>query len=581
MMKRNKEVKDLSRRDFIKTTAVGVGATALAGVGAVKAQDAEITSTRLGVPTRWDYEADVVVVGHGFAAQAAAIEADRAGVSVLMLEKAPEKHAGGNSRVCGQGFIAPSPAIWDAYYTYLNALTAGQGFPINPDKATADAHIRFYIQQSSQSIKWFEDMGATVIPSPGLGIPGAWIPFYPHMPGADALATETTTYRVGGNYSGAGGNWYFLEDQIRERKGIKSMYETQVKRLVQDPQTKEILGVVALSLWEKYPREICVKANRAVCVCNGGWEFNQKMVRDFQHVYANYSLGSPYNTGDGIRMCWAVGADLRNMGVNTAPALSMIGVRPQWKGAIMRGTPTKGGFVNVCATNKRWRDEFDLGYMSNEVTRGSANKNKAGQQGAQTGVGTEVENGVYIPEKLPNPMFLIFDEEARLSGPLFGGGFATAVEGYVPSNDNSTELANGWFVKADTIDELEKKIGREPDPLFGRVPLAETVARWNEMCAGKKDLDWGRVRQLDPIKTPPYYAVEFFQGVLNTQGGMVRNTKSQVLDIEGNPIPRLYSAGENGDIWTVTYQCMSNVGGGCYGYGRVAGTNAAAEEPWS
>jgi hypothetical protein len=52
------------------------------------------------------------------------------------------------------------------------------------------------------------------------------------------------------------------------------------------------------------------------------------------------------------------------------------------------------------------------------------------------------------------------------------------------------------------------------------------------------------------------------------------------LDIEGEVIPRLYSAGENGDIWTWVYQCMSNVGGGCYGYGRVAGENAAAEEPW-
>ena len=61
---------------------------------------------------------------------------------------------------------------------------------------------------------------------------------------------------------------------------------------------------------------------------------------------------------------------------------------------------------------------------------------------------------------------------------------------------------------------------------------------------------------------------------------MRRNTNAQVLDIEGKPIPRLYSAGENGDIWTVTYQCMSNVGGWCYGFGRVAGQNAAAEEPW-
>jgi len=134
---------------------------------------------------------------------------------------------------------------------------------------------------------------------------------------------------------------------------------------------------------------------------------------------------------------------------------------------------------------------------------------------------------------------------------------------------------------ADTIEELAEKMGRgNPDPLFGQVSVKETVDRWNQMCEAGEDTDFGRTTGLNPIAEPPFYAIELFQGCLNTQGGMKRNTKSQVLDIFGNVIPRLYAAGENGDIWTVTYQCMSNVGGGCYGYGRVAGANAAQEEPW-
>jgi len=48
----------------------------------------------------------------------------------LYLEKAPKEHAGGNSRVCGQGFIAPSPAIWDEYFKYYKAMTAGIGMPV-------------------------------------------------------------------------------------------------------------------------------------------------------------------------------------------------------------------------------------------------------------------------------------------------------------------------------------------------------------------------------------------------------------------------------------------------------------------
>jgi len=568
----------VSRRQFVKGAAASAVAVTSASMLGSAAQAATVAQeAKPWLPESWDYEADVVVVGTGFAAQTSAIEAHKAGAEVLMLEKAPEELQGGNSRVCGQGFIAPPQEIWEDYVTYITALTSGLGFPIDPDPKVSEETIRFYIEESSKSIKWFEDMGATVITREEEtgGKVGEWIPFYPHMPGADALAKHPASYRVGGDYSGAGGNWYFLEDKISEL-GIKKLYETPVKALIQDPVTKEVLGVVA----ESGGKDIHVKARKAVCVCAGGWEYNQEMVKNFQWLYANYSVGTPFNTGETIKMCWAAGADLRNMAVNTSPALASVGPKPPYKSSFSIVWPMDGGYITVGANNKRWKDEHKLGYAG--AVRGIANKEKAGQEGATTGVGTEVENGTYIKEKFPMPAFFIFDEKARLSGSLFSGAFATQVEGYRPSPDNSAELEAGWFVKADTIEELAEKIGRgNPDPLFGQVPLKETIDRWNEMCAAGQDTDWGRTKNLNPIAEPPFYAVEIFQGCINTQGGMKRNTKAQVLDIYGKPIPRLYAAGENGDIWTVTYQCMSNVGGGCYGYGRVAGQNAAAEEPWA
>jgi predicted oxidoreductase len=55
-----------------------------------------------------------------------------------------------------------------------------------------------------------------------------------------------------------------------------------------------------------------------------------------------------------------------------------------------------------------------------------------------------------------------------------------------------------------------------------------------------------------------------------------------VLDTTGKPIPRLYAAGEIGDrVWSNLYECMKNVGAGCFACGRAAGKNAAAELPWS
>ena len=51
---------------------------------------------------------DVVVIGSGGAGLSAAIEASDAGASVLVLEKAPESAAGGNTRLSGQQILSPT-----------------------------------------------------------------------------------------------------------------------------------------------------------------------------------------------------------------------------------------------------------------------------------------------------------------------------------------------------------------------------------------------------------------------------------------------------------------------------------------
>ena len=344
----------VTRRGFLKGAAAGAGALALTGIVVDKTDAATSNS----IPKKWDYEADVVILGTGFAGQAAAIEANRAGASVLMLEKASEKYQGGNSRVSGQGFIAPPPDIWEDYFVYLKALTAGLGFPVFPDEKLSDETLKFYIEESSKSLKWFADMGIETEPEVIVG--GVSIfPFFPHMPGAEKISSKPGYYTVGGKYSKQPGrNWYALEDIIKTKPGIKKMYEIPAKRLVQSPESREIMGVVA----EKNGKEVFVKAKRAVCICAGGFEYNQQMQRDFQGIAVNYSPGSPYNTGETIKMCWAVGADIRNMGIRNAPIYPVdfsIGVKPPWKAAIsVTQKVNKGGCILVGANNKRFRDEY-------------------------------------------------------------------------------------------------------------------------------------------------------------------------------------------------------------------------------
>ena len=85
-MSQNKhEDKALSRRDFIRKTAVGMGTTAMVGLSARSAGSQE-----LGPAPKWENETDVLIVGTGFAGLASAITAHDAGAKVLILEKAPK-----------------------------------------------------------------------------------------------------------------------------------------------------------------------------------------------------------------------------------------------------------------------------------------------------------------------------------------------------------------------------------------------------------------------------------------------------------------------------------------------------------
>jgi succinate dehydrogenase/fumarate reductase flavoprotein subunit len=83
---------------------------------------------------------------------------------------------------------------------------------------------------------------------------------------------------------------------------------------------------------------------------------------------------------------------------------------------------------------------------------------------------------------------------------------------------------------------------------------------------------------LVPLGRPPYYALELWPCLFNTQGGPKRNAGAQVLDVWGRPIKRLYSAGELGSLWHRNYPGAGNVSE-ALAFGRIAGKNAAAEQP--
>lgn len=74
--------------------------------------------------------------------------------------------------------------------------------------------------------------------------------------------------------------------------------------------------------------------------------------------------------------------------------------------------------------------------------------------------------------------------------------------------------------------------------------LAQTVARYNELCASGEDTDFGKKPgDLIPLEEGPYYAIEESGCCLVTVNGLRIDADSRVLTGAGAPIEGLYALG--------------------------------------
>ena len=487
------------------------------------------------LPEEWQGQADVVVVGYGCAGATAAITAHDLGAGVLLLEKAPRGQEGGNTRVAGQGYLTPSAP--EKAMRYLKALCGPYAIP--------DDMIRVWAEETCQNNDWFKSIGGD--PQEHQHQP-VGIEF-PEFPGSDSVHKFHHGPVVG--YSET---WKVFERAVEGRQ-INILYETPGRQLIQNPITKEILGVRA----EQKGRPFYVKAKRAVVLTCGGFENNQEMIRTFlPDLPCCYPLGTPYNEGDGVTMAMEVGADLWHMNNFAGPSLAL--KVPEFRAAFSLvplnfASARPGGMIVVGADGRRFSDE----------------KHK-------TSHGKIKVSGRWTHLPVPCPMFMVFDHTLFSAGPLHDKeprhNWNPIVEAYGWSADNSIELAKGWIQRADSLEALAGQIGHDP------AVLLETVNRWNASCASGKDTEFGRTKMLAPIERAPYYTLELVPAMLNTQGGPRRNTKSQIVRPDGRPIPRLYSAGELGSLYSFLYQGTGNIGE-CMAFGRIAGRNAAAEPSWA
>jgi succinate dehydrogenase/fumarate reductase flavoprotein subunit len=532
--------KGISRRQFLKGAVAGAGVLGMAELGAK-----EVKALPIGmVPRKWDYEADVVVIGYGGAGAGASIEAHDAGAKVLMLEKMPKGLEGGNTCASGGGTVDP----YDKEKAVAHIVALGKG--VSPVEL-----VRPYVDTIAGVHNWIRSQGGK--------LDEHGIHDYSHF-----FCTKRAVAGDGSLYpSGLDQYWYvgqgpalfdFLSGLVKKRN-IEVLYESPATDLIQNPYTRAVLGVKAA----RQGKEIYINAKRGVIMALGGYEANLEMYNSFNYPGMRvYTRGTPGNTGDGIYMAQKVGAALWHMGgteiyergVAPVPHLPVI-MACSYAGKV-------GSYIVVNKYGKRYnREDRPFGHAKVEPYEFHLDA-----WGDDPAAKCDYTN---------YPPYLIFDESFRAKGPVAGGGYLQVKKLYAWSKDNSKEIEKGLIKKADTIRELAYQLRIDP------AGLEETIRKYNQYCAAGKDPDFGRPQRfLEPLKTPPYYGVEMYLGFTNTQGGAKRNGQAQIVDKDNNPIPRLYGAGEFGSIYGFLYHGSGNVSEAIM-VGRLAGKSAAAEKPWS
>jgi len=507
------------------------------------------------VPSSWDRTADVVVLGTGLSGLATAISAADAGASVLVLEKMDQAHEGGNSRVSANIWWGMNDAILGV--DYILALEKG---------SITDPDIVQYIAQGIQAnLPYIKSLGGDY----GIALPSS--AEWPVYPGASTVVAYYGVKVNGTPQFGGGHLWQLYRDNVTKRaSSITVLYNTPATGLFQNPSTKEVYGVQANG------GTLNIKANKAVVLACGGFEYNFDMQHQYLPAWPIHGFGTPGNTGDGIKMAQQAGADLWHMNViNGGTPQNMI--VPEFSYPITMPTmPANNGYIFVDKHGNRYVNE-SIGF---------------GRHGWEVCEYTLFFNGTE-GDFLRIPTWAIFDDTARRAGPLAPASAFTWFgwySGYTWSKDNSAEIAQGWILQGKDIPTLAALIAADPDnnnpagqPTIDATGagLQATITRWNGLVTAGADTDFGRPKAtMAAITTAPFYAVKLWPGNVNTQGGPRRNTSQQVVGVNGNVIPRLYAVGECGSFWGWTYQGGGNLNE-CMFSGRTAGTNAAAETPWS
>lgn len=483
-----------------------------------------------------ELETDVVIVGAGATGMTAAISSAQNGAeSVIVLEKTAS--IGGNAIVSG-GFLeyinAPEelrPQNNAGYNqmieNYINAESLNESHAQLQKKLKEEYDT--YLASGSEKVFDSETLLSldyyTLEP---YSTPEAMVEFA-------SLLSDTTDWltELGMEWKPLTGivgytwpRWSSPKDSF-EGRGYFELFENTIKKnnypveiMLETPGTELIIeeGRVVGVIAQNKTKEYHIRANKGVVLATGGFAANPEMVVEYNTMWKGLTVDMPTTnaagmTGDGIKMAQEAGA--------VVEAMDDIMLFPN-------ADPISSSTENIVG------NDGDALYV-----------NKEGKRFVNETLDRYSISGAVL-EQTDKILYIISDSEnSRIKDGKTFNGF-----------DVEEMIKNKQLYRADTLEELAKQIGIEPEV------LTATVNQYNSYAANYLDEEFGRISfsETSAVDQGPYYACPRTVATHITGGGLIRDEEYRVLDENYEVIEGLYAGGEV----TAYMSGISSFGDGIY-----------------
>ena len=464
------------------------------------------------------HDTDILVVGCGTGGMFAVATAAECGAKVIGIDRF----------AVGTGVRGDLGAIDSRYqkkwgtkidkFDFIAMATQYAGGHIQQDL------VRLWCDKSGEAIDWYGDLLA----ERGVEL---W-----HESGDKDDHTRYEHFAIGhsprfaGTNDGTGkklsGNKVLFDYAVK--KGARFDYNTRMIKL--EKKNGRVTGVIAENADGKYVR---YNAAKGVVVATGGYAQNWKMMEALQPwniriIGRNGAM--PGAHGDGIRACLWAGAKMDE--THSIMMFDRVALRPDQKTGPETARSGDSGFfwigsqpwLKVNADGKRFMNES--GTYENILHA------------------DEYQKG-HCHYTIFDSNWVQYAEKFKMHGcsrlfPFENGADPNRTWKQEHDKNLPALIAKGYVQKADTIEELAKKLGLPP------AQLKATVARNNELYRKGEDVDYGKEKhRLSPVDKAPFYGAKNTGWMLCTMDGIQINTNMNAIDTEGNPIPGLFVIGND------------------------------------